>query len=467
VRQGSRAALLIASALAVCTVSGCTNNNRSTDTGPPAAPSVAAQVWSRWQGFVDWPALPVAAPSKQTWSLDFTSLFQSGSYSVPDTPDPGGRVAGVTPTGELAGYDHTGTRVWGTPLPALKGTAQPDEKPLVSELQASGLNLLVVNRKITSTADPAGDDQIDVFDGASGQFLWTRTGNRVRAPILLDSRRALLDLTNSRTGDGLDEIDVRTGKVLWHNPNVAVCRAYFGHILCGTSDTKGIALVDPDTGATRWTAPHPLTLKAAALSTEAIVDNTVYLTDGETTQLTAVDLTTGQVRWQHNTDINMISDVLPLDATHVIAAGLVNGASGITGATERLVSMNVDTGEEFALLYDSKVDTGSPTPDTSVDLIRVNGTQYYLVEEPDGSLSTRDVKGNQVAAIAKACAGGRHSLAGDTAACTDGNGTLVLYSIPHLARRSSLALDQRGVASLHVVANACMIEAGEKLIGLN
>jgi outer membrane protein assembly factor BamB len=179
-------------------------------------------------------------------------LFRSGSYDVPALPAAAGRIAGITPTVQFTAYDAaTGRQVWSTTLPALSGSEPSDDSPLVSALQAPRVNLLAIDRKVASATDQVGNDQIDVVDGDTGRFLWSRTGNRLSAPELLDAHHALFDLTDSSQEHGLDMVDPATGQVRSHDPDVTACSAYVGQVLCDTSDTRGVALVDPDTGTTR------------------------------------------------------------------------------------------------------------------------------------------------------------------------------------------------------------------------
>jgi outer membrane protein assembly factor BamB len=256
-------------------------------------------------------------------------------------------------------------------------------------------------------------------------------------------------------------VDPTTGQVRWHNPNVAACSAYVGHVLCDTTDTHGIALVDPNTGATRWTAPHSETLQGAASSFRAIVGGQAYVGDGQTPALTAVDLATGQVRWHHDTGIDLLTQAFPLDADHVAVAGLHTSP---TGSTEQLVSMDAATGAT-SVLYAGTATNGTNTSNGGVDLVRAGDRQYFVVVDPDGSIRTLDTTGKQLASVPTACGGGAASVVGDTVACPS-NGVLTLYAVPGLARRSTIPFDASKVASFHVFGNACVLEESGKLTGL-
>lgn len=411
---------------------------------------------------MDWPALPAPAPSTSTWSLDSDALFRSGSYDVPALPAATGRIAGVTSAGLFTAYDATtGRQVWSTTLPAVAGSEPADDTPLVSALQAPGVNLLAVDRKIASATDPVGNDQIDVVDGDTGRFLWSRTGNRLSAPQLLDARHALFDLTSGSQEHGLDMVDPATGQVRWHNPDVAACSAYVGQVLCDTSDARGIALVDPGTGATRWTTAYPETIQGAASSFRAIVGGQAYLGDGQTSTLTAVDLATGQVRWRHDTGIGLLTQAFPLDSGHVAVAGL---RTTPTGSTEQLVAADVATGTT-SVLYAGTATDGTNTSNGGVDLIRLGDRHYFVVVDPDGTIHTLDATGRQLASAPSACGGGAASVVGDTVACPS-NGVLTLYAVPDLSRRSAIHFDASKVASFHVFGNTCALEESGRLTGL-
>lgn len=441
-------------------VAGC-GNNRNDGPTPPIRPSVAAQVWSPADGFVSWPRLPVAAPGRTTWSLNLASTYLSGSYAVPDGPAVPGRIVGVTSAGRLVGYDMRGHQVWQTALPALQGTVAPDSDTLVDELWAPGLLLFAVDRRI---ADAGSDDQIDVFDGTTGRFLWSRVGSQLNAPTVLDAHRLLFDLTDSlHQGErGLDAVDALTGKLLWHNQDVAACAVYTGQVLCTGAGASAAVLLDPDTGATRWTVPYPETPQGALFSDSAIVDGRVYLSDGQSDTLTAIDVTSGHVLWRQHTDITQIDGIEPLDAGHVAVSGLSGG--GFAGSNEVIDTIGTANGA-ISVLYRSTATSLTGTSEGGVQVVTIDGTWYALDVDPDGGAHVLDARGNQVATAANAC-DSSPSVVGDTFGCTS-DGTLTIYALPDLAHRATLTLPGAGTgASIHVSDGAVLLQNDERVTGL-
>lgn len=426
---------------------------------PPASASVAAQVWSAHLGFVSWPALP--ATGKPAWSLDLAKTFLSGSYALPTLPDPAGRIAGVTAAGHLVAYDANGHQAWSTPLPALGGAPDPNYSTLVTELQAPGLELFAVNRAIASAAS---NHRIDIFDAATGRYLWSRTGSLLDPPKVIDRNRLLFELTDPSGASSVDVVDARTGAVRWHNPDIYSCEVFPGHLLCDADEatTTTAVLVDADTGTVAWHVPFPATAQSALLGFAAIVGGQAYLQNGSDTTLTAVDLATGHIVWRHALDIKEIDGVAPLDAQHVIVSGLSGSADD--GWAEELESVSVSTGAATALSTSgSRGSTDAPTG--GVTVIVIGGTHYLTAVDPDGTLHVRTASGAPVASAPAACPGITPSVLGDTIGCPNGD-TLVLYSVPDLAHRADIPLDGANGTSIHLVGTVGVVEHSETVTGL-
>ncbi|HEY4019964.1 MAG TPA: PQQ-binding-like beta-propeller repeat protein [Pseudonocardiaceae bacterium] len=414
-------------ALALGTVAGCSGSSNGGP--PPVPPSTAAQVWSLVDGFENWPALPENPPG--TWSLKLSTVFPTSDGDVPGRPYPPGLISGLISPTQLVAYGaSTGKPVWHATLPPLAAPEKTNDNPLVESLQVPGLDLIAVTRDVALPGSNPQGSQLDFYDANSGHYLFSRSGVGVSTPMLLDPDHALFDLTDA--GGGLDEVDPRTGKLLWHNPNVAACSVYVGKILCETSDVKSIALVDPATGATSWTASYPHSTAGAAYSTSAVIGDEGYFTDGSSTKLTAINLSTGHVDWQQDPGIDIIDAITPLGADRIAVAGLVQGPSG---STERLLSMSVRTGASTTI-YAGTDTNGSNSSNGGLSAIRVGSTEYLVVIDPDGSIRTFDANGRQIAVLAADCAAVA-DVVGDTLGCASTNG-YTLYALPGLGVRGSL-----------------------------
>ena len=429
-------------------VAGCSSSSN----GQPVPASVATQVWSLVDGFDDWPALPGHPPGK--WSLNLEKTFPVSDGNVPTRPYAPGVITGLTSATELvADSAATGKPAWRATLPPLASPESGDDKPLVESLQVLGLDVIAVTRQLVEPAGAAVGSQIDLYDAGSGQYLFSRSGPGVTTPMLLDSRHALFDLTDTSASSGLDEVDVRTGRLLWHTPNVAACSVYVGKIVCDTSDAKGVALVDPATGAVKWSTPFATTIQGAANSTTAVVGDEGFFGDGSSDALTAINLDTGHVDWKQPTGFSIIGSIVPLDAAHVAVDGLVAGADG---STEQVLSMSLRDGGVRTIYRGTDTD-GSNTTNGGLTAIKVGGTEYVVVVDPEGSVRTFGAGGGQVAMRAADC-GSAVDIVGDTLGCDSANG-YTLYALPGLEVRGNF--DSGNRAGIAVVGGVLLADVDD------
>ncbi|HEY4453314.1 MAG TPA: PQQ-binding-like beta-propeller repeat protein [Pseudonocardiaceae bacterium] len=416
-------------------VAGCSTTNGG-PTPSSVAPSVASRVWSLTDGFVDWPALPAKPPGN--WTIKLDSRFPNNGGDVPELPYPPGFITGLTSPTELTAFSVTNAQpVWHATLPPLTGQPDPTDKPLVESLQLPGMTVIAVTR----------GNQIDLFDGKTGAYLFSRSGQGVPTPMLLDADHAVFDLTDTPQ-PGVDEVDLHTGKLLWHNGDVAACSVYVGKILCATKDVKNIALVDPATGNTSWTTSFPETTAGAAFSTTAVVGDEGYFGNGDSSDLTAINLSTGHVDWQQPTGLSIIGSIMPFDAKHVVVDGLV---AGPTGSTEQVMTMALSNGAR-GTVYAGADTNGSSTTNGGVSAITVGGKEFLVVVDPDGSIRTFGQDGKQVGEVAADC-GSAADIVGDTLGCDSTNG-YTLYALPGLGVRGTF--DAGGNTGISVVANVLL-----------
>lgn len=432
----------VALTVALALVAGCSSTSDGGRPTPgPVPPSVASQVWSLTDGFVDWPALPATPPGN--WTIKLDSLFPNNGGDVPELPYAPGYLTGLTsPTVLTAVSTTTGEPVWHATLPPLTGAPDPTDKPLVESLQLPNVTVIAVTR----------GSQIDLFDGRTGGYLFSRSGQGVTTPMLLDADHAVFDLTDTPQ-PGLDEVDLHTGKLLWHNGDVAACSVYVGRILCATKDVRNIALVDPASGNTLWTTSFPETTADAAFSTTAVVGDEGYFGNGDSSDLTAINLSTGHVDWQRPTGLSIIGSVMPFDAKHIEVDGLVAGPSG---STEQVITMAVRDGAR-GTVYASSDTNGSSTTNGGVSAITIGGKEFLVVVDPDGSIRTFGSDGKQIGEVAADC-GTAADVVGDTLGCDSTNG-YTLYALPGLGVRGTF--DAGGNAGISVVDNVLLSTADD------
>ncbi len=426
----------------VVVLAGCSSNGTPTPAPSTVPPSVATQVWSLVDGFVDWPALPATPPGN--WSLNLHQLFPSSDGDVPNWPNPPGILAGLNASAQLVAYRATtGQQAWQVAQAPLTSPEQANDQPIVESVQNAGLHLIAVTRDLAS-----GASQLDLYDATTGRYLYGRSGKGVSTPMLLDDQHALFDLTDTSSDGGLDEVDARTGTLVWHNPGVAACSVYVGKILCDTIDAKSIALLDPATGATKWTVPFQETAQGVAFSTSAVIGDEGYFTNGSSDTLTAINLASGHVDWQRPTGIDSVQSIVPLDASHIAVGGLVHGTSG---STELLVSMAIRDGAT-STIYAGTDSDGSDTSNGGLVAIRLGGNEYLALIDPDGSIRTFGSNGHQVAVLAADCATFA-DVVGDTLGCDSTNG-YTLYALPGLGVRGNF--DAGNSTSISVVGNVLL-----------
>jgi hypothetical protein len=267
---------------------------------------------------------------------------------VPERPYAPGFITGLTSPAELTAVSVSdGRPVRHATLPALTAASDPADKPLVESLQLPDVTVIAVTR----------GNQIDLFDGRTGAYLFGRSGPGVTTPMPLDADHSVFDLTDTPQM-GVDEVDLHTGKLLWHNPNVTACNVYLGRIVCATKDDANIALVDPATGNTLWSTSFPETTAGAAFSTTAVVGGEGYVGNGTSSDLTAINLSTGHVDWNQPTGLSIIASIMPFDATHIAVDGLVAGPSG---STEQVLTMTLRDGARSTVYAGSDTNGSSTT----------------------------------------------------------------------------------------------------------
>jgi hypothetical protein len=443
--------VLLSLTAAACAGSGGGSGDDVGNSGPAPA-GVSSEVWQPDAGFVAAPAYPAAGLAKATWSMSGHTTFTGGDFVSQQRPDSAGRFAGVTRSDTLTGYDTaTGREVWHTPLPDLQGTATADGATEFS-VETAGLQLFAVDRKLEPLPGDQDPVQVDVFDAGTGRFLWTRVGDSVSVEDALDAGHVLVDMSYSPSG-GTDDVDAQTGKVVWHNGDLGACHPYSGALLCLGGPDDDPERIDPATGQVLWTVANPMSVPDEVYAYTGVVGDTVFLGQGKSGTLTAVDLATGAVRWHVDTGLGEIDQVLPLDTGHVVVTGLTAGSLGsVTDAD----ALDLATGAKQNFIIGSGAN-GQDSTNGGVDAVRLGGTTYFVADDPDGTLHVVDPAGQEVTQAEGACAADESSkfgntdwVLGDTVACQHGD-ELVLLSVPDLRRRAVIPLTGtvNGVTRLH------------------
>jgi outer membrane protein assembly factor BamB len=269
-------------------------------TAAAAGPPPPTRVWERASGWRDLPAAPAAAPTR-AWSRDLPAGSQFAAA-------PGTVVVAVPAvrTGDYAGDPRTRAQVVVTALDATTGAErwrQTLEAAAVSDVRWVG-SLVSVE---IGGEDRGEDRRAAVLDLADGRVVWAGPSS----PVVSDVGDTVLlsDLTSVA-------VDRTSGAELWRTD--AVLTVTGGMIVRTVSapvgsptdltdaaglprpDSAGLGeqhyeLLDPRTGAPRDLGAFP------TFSALSVVDDLAVVTSdgaGSGDDLTALDPTTGERRWE-------------------------------------------------------------------------------------------------------------------------------------------------------------------------
>jgi outer membrane protein assembly factor BamB len=158
--------------------------------------------------------------------------------------------------------------------------------------------------------------QLHLLDQGTGQVRWSHTVRRqvLSPPAVLGGRIGVAD------SDSLYMIDAASGALLWESPMTSMPQAAGDLLLAGryegNSRTSLVAL-DPVGGQVRWSAPALTGASMTTTSPIAVGDGAAFAVLGAA--VTAVDLGTGQPRWQVGTGLDEHS------ASRLMLTGPVDG----------------------------------------------------------------------------------------------------------------------------------------------
>jgi outer membrane protein assembly factor BamB len=427
------------------------------------APSVGAKVWDPFDSqYVEEPALGLV-PTKLSWTLDVSSFkTHHASDAGIFTLSRDGRLAAVDPA--------TGSPQWDVSLPPLAGTASADELSGLSPIQMSGQKLLVLERRITTPKDPSLDiaSQFDVFDAATGKFLWTRVGSRLLMPKKISDDLLAFDLNTGRPDNvvayaGLEAVDAATGEVRWTTSGLDLCERRGSLLLCindATEDDGEVVAIDSQSGKQTWSAklPHvtidPESFVPGPLPFTARVGDTIYVSL-RPDSLSALDAQTGAVKWTANPGGDGVARLDALDAEHILLRVR-------DGSTSTLVSVKVSDGTTDFF----RRDTGPRGRTEAADLATlVVGDQFFVVvTDVEGSIRMLDRSGKPVGKKAADCFP-RSEVRGDTYFCVGEKG-LTLYSLPELKPRGAIATETPSYVGAYRVNGSWFVAHGKSVEGL-
>jgi outer membrane protein assembly factor BamB len=157
--------------------------------------------------------------------------------------------------------------------------------------------------------------QLHVLDQGTGQVRWSHTVRRqvLSPPAVLGGRIGVAD------SESLYVIDAASGALLWESEFASLPQAAGDLLLAGRydgNDRTALVALDPAGGQVRWSAPA-LSASSMTESPIAVGDGTAFAVLG--TAVTAIDLGTGQPRWQVGTGLDGFS------ASRLMLTGPVDG----------------------------------------------------------------------------------------------------------------------------------------------
>ncbi len=415
---------------ALIAVSGC----RAGSAQRQLTPSVKTKVWDRTTAqLVEESALGLV-PEKQRWIID---LAQFKTYDVSEAG-----IFALTKSGQVKRFDPaTGSPTWDMSAPLLAGTAPEKSFDFVKAIQIDNLSLLALTREIETPEDRSIESarQIDMFNAETGEFLWTRVGSNLDAPIKISHDQIAFDLYFARKSEdnslpGFEAVDPLTGEFRWTKKHIYACDTRRNFQVCETEKDGEVVLIDPQNGKQLWSAmlpkePNdPSSLDPGPVRFDVAIGNTLYVSL-RPYSLSALDIATGKIKWTVNPGVGQIRFAYPLDAAHILL-GAENGAN------LRLVSIaSVDGAEQG--FYNGTGGVGTKPRDTELSFVVVQNQSYFVLRNSDGSLRVLDTAGKEVAKAATDCRF-RSELHGDTYFCTEAKG-ITLFSIPGLQARGLIS----------------------------
>lgn len=215
----------------------------------------------------------------------------------------------------------------------------------------------------------AATDRLAALDPSSGRELWATEVGRENASGQ-PGRPAVHDGTVyvGWWPHGAEAYDAETGERRWQ-------QEVDGDVVCSPTatderilfpDTTGVTALDPEEGTEQWRFDHGGNVTNAGAV--AVADGTMFVvSDTEAQLLHAVDVTTGEAKWQ--------TEGVAREATPVVADGVVYLASG----GHDLVAVDAETG---ALNWRFETEWGVGTPAVSDGILFVSGAyrDVYALE---------------------------------------------------------------------------------------
>ncbi len=402
---------------------------RPATAAPTVWKSVGAQVWSTERSaFVNVLPISMPLPNKQGWRVP----IRTGADVLNEGSVVNALGIFVSPNGkELTSLDPTsGKPKWNVSLPPLKKGPSDATIPVINPARVGGVNIVAVDRAFATKKPTAEQFQVDVFDAVTGKLLWSKTSTERSSPVALVD-----DLVWLRPGDGVGAVNVKTGASVWQNSRLSLCSAYAGSLLCSAGEPTNVTLVDPKTGMQLWTTKIADSQSRDAQEYDAysrsIVGNTVFLRNQERNVI-ALDRTSGKQLWTSKLDLAFVSDVRPLDASHVLAVGL--SPKRTDNGVRRLFSIALADGKSN-LQFEGKSEVKSSQASRDDDAVVVISKQTYIVERNQtGEVQVLNTAGKIVATAKEGC-DGRSSVVGDVFLCHDRD-QLKFLSLPGLQVQS-------------------------------
>ncbi len=280
-------------------------------------------------------ALPAGKP---LWQIQ----AEAGFYSSPVIQD--GTLYAATNTGSIYAIDaHYGFVHWRVPLDV------PGARLWSSPAVADGL--LLIGAASTLSEHPKIAGQVLAFDAQTGKLRWRAyvegsgiSGGGVWSSPAVDIANNIVYVGTGDPDDGVEALDLQSGKLLWHWRSVVqdVADTDVGSGPLLFRDAKGqvrvvvggkngfLYCLDGATGTQLWQthiADH-------IYSSPAYANGTLYavgVLSGHQSMSVALDAQTGHVRWQHAIPLVVYASPALVGQTLYLAVGdsFVNGDGGV------------------------------------------------------------------------------------------------------------------------------------------
>lgn len=240
---------------------------------------------------------------------------------------------------EVNGTLHVNTP---TPLFAALDYSPPSFRVVTWDGDRIGLQTRTVAPTGLETATFSAP-AVTLRPAASALWRHQLPGGAHRAPVRVDGGLVLAGVKyEDRPAGGVDALDLDTGGLLWRadlRSAVKGTPVVHGEEVIAVEVSGDVVSLDRADGAERWRIPSPDPLRLFAWADPVIAEGLLIV--GDMSHLRAIDLDTGELRWERR-------DLFPYQTLVGHAAPVLAGETlvvGVFGAGSQLSGLDVHTGQ--------------------------------------------------------------------------------------------------------------------------